>query len=142
MKFPLRIVYVAGRISASTDEERRANCEAGRRLGMEVWKAGAIAIVPHLNSMEMVHEGAMSEADVYLGDLEVLGRCDAMIRVPGWEGSRGVDYETAWAMHKALPIFDSIEDLKKWLETGLYFLPLVAKPGSILSTTGHDLRSK
>lgn len=118
MRFPLKVVWVAGRISASSAAERSANVEAGRRLGMDVWRAGAVALVPHLNSMNMVDEGAMSEAEVYLGDLEMLGRCDAMIRVPGWEGSRGVAYETAWAAHLGLPIFNSICDLEGWLGTG------------------------
>jgi Domain of unknown function (DUF4406) len=121
MKFPPKIVYIAGSISTnksgqpSTKEDRADNVEAGRLAGIEVWKLGAVAIVPHLNSLTMWEDGHVPGSDVYLGDLEILGRCDAMLVLPGWQKSRGVNYEVAWAKHKDIPIFGTLPELENWL---------------------------
>jgi hypothetical protein len=114
MKFPIKLVYVAGPISAPTPELREANVKMGDVMGLEVWRIGAVAVVPHLNSPTH-YEGAVSVSDIYLGDLEILGRCDAMLRLPGWEKSRGVQYETAWANFLKIPIFDTLHQLAEWI---------------------------
>ncbi len=113
MILPPKLVYVAGPISAPSKEGIEANIERGRLAGLEVWKLGLIPIIPHLNSLGMYESGSVTAERIYLSDLEILGRCDVVLRLSGWETSRGTCYETAWANFKKIPIFDDIELLKK-----------------------------
>lgn len=113
-----KLVYIAGPISAPTESGVQANIDRGRDAGLKVWKLGAVAIVPHLNTPgSYLNAGGISVEEIYLGDLVILERCDAMLRLPGWENSRGVGYETAWAQYHQIPIFDSLEELAAWLKT-------------------------
>lgn len=113
--FPKKVIYVCGPISAATHEERDANVQRGYEAGVRIWRTGNVALVPHLNSDGMFEKAHIPAADIYLGDLVLLERCDAMFRLPGWEGSRGCAYETAWATHKNIPVFDSWDELLAWL---------------------------
>lgn len=116
MKFPPRLVYVAGAIGADSKEKRHENIDKGQQAGIEIWKMGGIPIVPHLNSLGATDAGVELSA-IYLGDLEILSACHVMYRIPGWEKSRGVNYETAWANHNGIPIFDTLESLKDYLNS-------------------------
>jgi hypothetical protein len=111
----MKLIYVCGPISAKTTEERAANVERGRVAGTAVWRLGAVALVPHLNSLGMYEQERIPAADIYLGDLVILERCDAMLRLEGWEASYGCGLETAWSQFKQIPIFDSLNELKVWL---------------------------
>jgi Domain of unknown function (DUF4406) len=113
---PKKVIYVCGPISAKTKEERDANVANGYEAGVRIWRLGHVALVPHLNSDGMFEKAHIPAADIYLGDLVLLERCNAMFRLPGWENSYGCNYETAWAQHKQIPIFDKWEDLTFWLQ--------------------------
>ena len=127
MIFPIKVIYVAGLISSNADgskasaEQREDNIEAGRVAGAAVWKAGAVALVPHLNSLGMYEKELISAEQIYLGDLAILQRCDAVLVLPGWEKSQGCNYEVAWAKHKEIPIFGTLPELEKWLKNGVTF---------------------
>ena len=115
MIFPIKLVYVAGPIKAATKAEHDANVARGREAGVEIWKMGAVAIVPHLNTMDMDHDGVPA-ADIYLGDLEVLKRCDAMFLLADrWYDSQGCNYEVAWAHHRGIQVCEDMDDLRAWL---------------------------
>jgi hypothetical protein len=113
--FPIKVIYVAGPISAPTKEGREANIERGRAAGANVYKLGAMPMVPHLNSMGMLEDEKIPVETIYLGDLALLQRCDAVLRLKGWESSQGVNYEVAWARHLKIPIFDDLATLELWL---------------------------
>lgn len=115
MRFPVRLVYVCGPITAKTREAHAANLERGRRAGFEVWGMGAMAIVPHLNSLKM-YENGVDGAAIYLGDLELMKRCDAVLVLDGWEASFGCNLEVSWAHHNGMPVFHTLIELKCWLE--------------------------
>lgn len=118
IKFPIKLIYVAGPLSAETKEGIAANVARSITAGKEVWRVGGMAIIPHLNSPSSVFGGVMAAESVYLADLELLDRCDAVFRISGWENSRGTCYETAWANFRQIPVFDEIEALEKWLNGG------------------------
>jgi len=113
--FPIKLVYVAGPINAATAEEVAVNIDRGRQAGVEIWQLGAVAVVPHLNTLNMYSHDHVPKADIYLGDLEILKRCDAMLLLDGWESYQGVNYEVAWAKHRKIPIFHDLDELRKWL---------------------------
>lgn len=116
MRFPVRVIYVAGPISPSNGRTMLDNINQARQLAVEVWRVGAYPFTPHLNSTDGVLRGMVSGSDIYLADLAMLERCDAVLLMEGWETSRGANYEVAWADYKDKPVFYSIEQLERWLD--------------------------
>lgn len=58
----------------------------------------------------------MTGSDIYLADLEMLERCDAVLLSWYWKQSRGANLEAAWARYKGLPTFESFKELEEWLD--------------------------
>jgi Domain of unknown function (DUF4406) len=117
MKFPIKVIYVCGSISAPTSEQRDLNLEKGKQIGFDIWKLGAAPLVPHMNSVGLLQTGITLEA-IYLGDLALLSKCDAMYVMDGWENSFGCNLEIAWAKNKNIPIFRTLEDLDSYIRIG------------------------
>ena len=109
----MRVVYIAGRFSAATQWQRRRNVHAAESLALAVAEAGAIPLNPLKNTEEFW--GQLAEEFWYEGTRELLCRCDAMILVPNWEGSKGVTDELGVAKLNDIPVFERVDELKKWL---------------------------
>lgn len=72
------------------------------------WMNGLTAICPQMNT---AHFDSVADAETfYIGDLEILERCDAVLMVPGWEGSFGARMEKIYARKMGIPIYHSVED--------------------------------
>lgn len=118
MKHLDKVVYIAGPITAATPEFEEKNVQRGYDYGLMVWRLGAVAHIPHLNTPgRLMIEAGITADDIYNGDLTILDRCDAMLRIPGWENSKGVKLESEFAQHHSIPIFDELIELAKWLES-------------------------
>lgn len=110
----MKVVYVAGRFSAPDQWQRARNVRAAENLAFAVAEAGAMPLNPLANTCNFY--GTLSEDNLwYPGTLELLRRCDAIILVPGWEGSKGVTAEIAEAKRLDIPVFERVEGLKTWL---------------------------
>jgi hypothetical protein len=94
------LVYIAGPyMNPYPVTNTRAACECWHRL----WKSGVVApIVPHL-SMFLDFLNPMPWGEWLDYDLEVVARCDAVLRLPG--ASPGADKETAFAESRGIPVF-------------------------------------
>ncbi|MBV8284708.1 MAG: DUF4406 domain-containing protein [Candidatus Eremiobacteraeota bacterium] len=110
----MKIIYVAGALFAENDWAIRCNIHRAAEVGMEVAKLGAYPVIPHTNTGSMF-TGTITLAFWYEGTLELLRRCDAMILVPGYEGSKGVQGEIAESRRLNMPLFTGIGLLKTWL---------------------------
>lgn len=110
----MRVVYVAGPLLGPNDWEVTRNIHRAASLGYEVAKLGAYPVIPHTNTGS-VFIGTMTPEFWYAGTLELLSRCDAMVLVPGWEDSKGTREEVQEAKRNSMPIFERVDDLKKWL---------------------------
>lgn len=117
MRFPIKVIYVAGPISPGHGRTFEDNIEAARQAALQVWAAGGYPFVPHLNSTDGVRHGHVSPSEIYLADLEMLERCDAVFLIEGWRKSRGAQYEYAWATYHNKPVFLSVKQLEAWLKT-------------------------
>lgn len=98
------LIYIAGKYSADTDEGITANIEAARKVAIELWEAGHIALCPHLNTAHFERDCNATYRQYIDGDLDMLSRCDAILMLPGWENSQGAKAEWGYAKELGMPI--------------------------------------
>lgn len=110
----LPVVFVSGPFRAPDQWKQWQNTLAAGALGLAVWKLGAVALVPHLNSA--FFQGAAPDEVWLVGDLALLAKCDAIIMTPDWERSSGARTERATAEGLGLPIFYELDTLRAWVE--------------------------
>jgi hypothetical protein len=110
----MKLVYVAGKFRAPTHWGVVQNVRAAEAVALEVWRAGAAALCPHMNTANF--EGAAPDGVWLMGTMEMLRRCDAIVMVPDWWDSIGAKLERDEAIRLGLPIFEAgqYEQLKEW----------------------------
>lgn len=100
-----RHVYIAGPYSAGDPV-------VNTRRAMDVWDRlhdlGFIPICPHWSLFQ--HLLTPRKWDDWLQyDMEIISRCDAILRLPG--ESRGADLEEAFAAERGIPVVYTIDEL-------------------------------
>lgn len=129
----MEVVYVAGPFRCSSEHMPgqqdswgiQNNVMRAMALGIEVWRAGAAALIPHANTMFFQNA---AKDEVWLdGDLAMLAKCDAVIMTPDWTRSTGAKAEHRFAQERGIPIFYEIESLRTWLSERANAPSLVAK---------------
>ncbi len=99
----MRVVYIAGPFRAPTSWGVAQNVRAAEVVGLLVANAGAMPLIPHANT---AHFDGEATGQFWLdGTMELMRRCDAVVLVPGWEGSVGACAEKAEADRLGLPVF-------------------------------------
>lgn len=94
------LLYVAGPYRGQIDE----NIGKARTVAIAIWRAGHVALCPHLNTANFEAHAPELVQEIYLeGDYAMLARCDGIVMVPGWEGSEGARAELAYARRLQLP---------------------------------------
>ena len=111
-----RMVYVAGALMANDHYQIRLNIDRAAAVGLEVAKLGAAPLIPHTNTGAWFI-GTLSHEIWYAITLVQMRHCDAVILVPGWEGSKGTEGELKEAKRLRMPVFERIDELKEWLST-------------------------
>jgi hypothetical protein len=109
----VKVVYVAGPFRSPTHWGIVQNVRAAEAVALEVWRAGAVAICPHLNTANF--QGALPDEAWLAGTLELLRRCDAMVLVAGWETSTGTGAEIKEAKRRKMPVFEGLGDMRDWI---------------------------
>lgn len=122
----MKLVYVAGPISKG---DLLANCCRAHDAGIALLKAGFAVIVPHGSCFwgnllmgrlpsafvpEVLPKGTVHEQWL-AGSLELVRRCDCVVRLPG--ESKGADMEVALARELGKPVYHSVEEFI-YAETG------------------------
>lgn len=116
-----KLVYVAGPYTGSTHDSRsfaeiNSNIMRARMWSVEVWRAGAVALCPHLNTYHFELDAGLPAEAYYQGDLIMLAKCDAMFVIPNSERSRGVALERDFCIEHGIPVFDSFTEMKAWID--------------------------
>lgn len=107
----MKVIYIAGPYRAGTEHGVVENIRKAEALAIKVWQAGYVALCPHLNTRLF---GGLCPDEVWLeGDKELLRRCDAVMTIPGWSCSLGACDEIGLARVMNLPVYHSIEELRK-----------------------------
>jgi len=110
----MKVVYVSGAYRSKTEHGVHDNIELARDCAETVWRAGAMAFCPQMNSAYM---GGVVPDEVFLaGDFEMLSRCDAVYCVCGWRESKGSVEEFELARSLGLPVFESVNELIEWID--------------------------
>jgi len=109
------LVYCAGRFSAPTREGVEENIKRAVGTALDAAAAGAFPCCPHSNTAHPKFEELQPYPFWIAGTLELLRRCDAILMVPGWEGSSGARGELAEAIELCMPVFYDIDELQRWL---------------------------
>lgn len=75
----MKVFYIAGPYRADTERDVLNNIRAAEAVAIKVWKAGHVALCPHLNSRLM---GGICDDEVFLeGAIELMKRCDGVVLV-------------------------------------------------------------
>jgi nucleoside 2-deoxyribosyltransferase len=109
----MKVVYIAGPFRGPSSWAIEQNIRRAEELALEVWNLGAAALCPHTNTR--FFQGAGPDHVWLEGDLEMLGRCDALILTPDWTRSAGARAEREHAVALGLPIFENVTHLEGWL---------------------------
>ena len=105
------LVYVAGPYTPTNGKTIEQNIDNAADLAYWVWEAGMTAICPHKNTQGFDDLGADR---FYMGNLDILERCDAVIMVDGWEKSFGAKMERIIASRNGIPVFYDLSDLLRY----------------------------
>jgi len=115
----MKRVYVAGPYSANNIYDVFENMRKGMRAGVEVFLAGYSPYVPwhDFHHHLMFRDGeSLSIDDYYEMSMAWLVVSDAVLVLPGWLRSKGTVAEVDKASRLGIPIFHSLDDLKRGLE--------------------------
>lgn len=111
-----KLIYVAGPISLGVVWK---NVAAAHAAGIKLLKAGYSVIVPHGSVFwgnliragrwePEVQPNGTQHSDWMGCDLEIVRRCDCLLRLPG--ESKGADMEVDVAERNGLPVYHSVEE--------------------------------
>ena len=101
----MKLIFVSGPYQGKTINETFDNIIKARAAAYKLWQQGYAVICPHMNSAFM--DGANIDATCqmfYDGDLEMLGRCDAIYMMQGWRESVGSRKEYQQAIELRLEV--------------------------------------
>lgn len=109
------VVYVSGPYRSRSVNGIAENIFRARTAAVRLWKAGAAALCPHLNTAFM--DGACPDETWLAGDIEMLRRCDAMLVLDGWADSAGTCAEISAASTAGIPTFgmEEFDQLVAWI---------------------------
>jgi hypothetical protein len=86
------------------------NIRKAEAVAIKYWKLGYAVICPHLNTALL--DGVAPDEVWLKGDLEMLGRCDIVVMMKGWDCSKGATSEHNYAKHLGIQvIYDAVEGL-------------------------------
>lgn len=112
-----QVVYLAGPYRPYTDAAGirhtiAENVREAGRYGIEVWKRGYVALVPHtltyLDPRQQRQDGGIADVapEVFMdGELELVRRSDMVVLMPRWRQSRGATIEKQFAEEIGKPVY-------------------------------------
>lgn len=110
----MKVVYVAGPFTGATAWDVEQNVRTAEAAGLEVARRGAMPLIPHTNTR--FFHGQCTAEFWYMGTLELLARCDAVLVCGDWENSRGTKAEMRLCEDLGIPYFFNFNDLSAWLD--------------------------
>lgn len=107
------ILYIAGKVSGRTKEEREKNRHVGAQLALTLRKIGVGFYSPHLHTEKFLDESDMTEESYtenqkfwYPMGVNIMLACDGVVMLPGWHDSVGASLEYEVANAVGMPVLD------------------------------------
>lgn len=110
----MKVVYIAGPFRADHAWGIECRVRCAEEAALQVAEIGAMPLCPHTNTR--FFHGLLTDEFWLEGTMELLRRCDAVYLVPGWQHSSGTLAELQEAADLGLPVFESRERLRSWIE--------------------------
>jgi nucleoside 2-deoxyribosyltransferase len=107
----MKLIYIAGPYGEYVSKQGNVhtvamNIKQAQVIAGELWKLGYAVIAPHLNTANFDIMYPKIERFVYLrGDLEIVGRCDAVVMTPDYKYSMGAVAEMAYAFAEHVEVY-------------------------------------
>jgi hypothetical protein len=113
----VKLVYVAGALSAPTEGERQSNINRAAIAAVHVAERAAMPVCPHTMTQALDGFGVVTDDFWYEGTAELLRRCDAVyvFDVEHVETSKGTRAEVDLANSLHLPVFIDLDSLRTWV---------------------------
>jgi len=101
----MKLIFVSGKYQGKTINETFENIIKARAAAYKLWQQGYAVICPHMNSAFMDGESMGATCQMfYDGDIEILGRCDAIYMLKDWKESTGARAEYQQAIELRLEV--------------------------------------
>jgi hypothetical protein len=112
------VVYLAGPFRPYVDDQGmvhsiESNVREAGRYGIEVWRRGYVALVPHtltyLDPAQQREDGGIADIDpeVFMrGELELIRLSDVVVMLPMWRYSKGAAAEKLFAEEIGKPVLE------------------------------------
>lgn len=116
----MKVIYICGPIRNDNAEIQKRNIGKGILAAKAIWQAGGGAICPHMNAYfdAPANDNPASEQTKALeADLALIGRCDAILALPGWQRSVGASAEVCFARGEGIKIFDDLKEAVEWVKS-------------------------
>ena len=105
------VVYIAGPYRGRTPYQVEKNIARAKKAALKVWKAGHIALCPHMNTANF--DGELPDEVWMDGALELMLRCDVVLVLKGWDSSKGSRAEVTEAMSRGMLVVEDIDTLRR-----------------------------
>jgi hypothetical protein len=111
-----QIVYLAGPYRPYVDDDGTRhgiaeNVREAGKLGIQIWKRGYVALVPHtltyLSPAQQRQDGGIADVppEQFMdGELELIRRSDMVVLMPNWQISKGAVIEKDYAESVGIPV--------------------------------------
>jgi len=111
----MKKVYIAGKLRDNAINYVR-HCHRMIKTAKQVRDLGCAVYVPCLDLLELLINPDLEFENLFNNSFEWVKVSDAVFLTPGWETSKGTEMEIELAHKLNIPVFDKLEDLRKWLK--------------------------
>lgn len=105
----MKVAYISGKYRDTSIHRIVENIRAAEAVALKYWRLGYAVICPHKNTALM--DGAIGDAEILDGDLELVRRSDVVVMLPNWTSSAGAALELDEARaHGKEIVFEASDD--------------------------------
>ncbi len=122
----MKLIYIAGPFVGKNNAEIQQNINAAvdaSRYIQDVWPDELCPVCPHTNFGGLELMGTCTQDQIMGMCIALLGKCDAILMLPGWEDSRGAVRERDYAEERGIRRFYReeighmpVNEIHAWLE--------------------------
>lgn len=98
----MKLLYLAGPFRDRSLWQMRKHVEQAEQIASELWREGYVVLSPHLN--HGAFQGLVEDNMIGCACDLLVNKCDALVRMDGWEHSEGTRQEVNHARDCGLSI--------------------------------------